>query len=88
MATKAKTPKARSEPFVPSTAAVLLDKYAVAKALGCSVRKLGELMAAGTYPKPDAKIGILNRWTVAAHNEAVAKLSTRRPTDAGGVKAT
>lgn len=79
----------KPEPLLPATATILMDKFAICRALGIGVRTFNSMRSRGDYPPPDIKIGTLNKWTAAAHNEAVARLVEKersRPRHAGGDK--
>ena len=80
----------RAEPLIPPSATILMDKFAVCRALGIGIRMFATMRSRGDYPPPTVRLGTLNRWTETAHNEAVARLVEKERTrlnHAGGNKA-
>lgn len=50
----------------------LYDRVSVAAALGCKVRTIDRMIAAGEFPKPDLRVGRLPRWRQSTIAEWIA----------------
>ena len=73
-AKKAEKPKApKDPPALPPGCEALLSKAQICFAIGVSSRTLDSMIAAGEFPRSDARVGAFPRWRVQTLNAWIGR---------------